>query len=211
MQPVGAWSLALHHASGYHNLSDIRESYVIRRSIHHHHLIDNDVVQIHQVDSEIPNCFGALLHSARQISVSPVSLVAVQRKVAKRDVPTTWRGWRSRIGRHSRIAWSVVDAVVIGARLHEETRTTAQSRDVPIASGRKKQARNQCASVDDQRDRIFRGCAGPRGIYTRTVVSVMPAGVLVAPCFQFTIKRTPDLRSANVSHPRDRCRRRSWA
>ena len=92
-----------------------------------------------------------------------------------------------RIERHGRIGRSVVDAVIVSALLYKKSGAATQSRNAPIPSSWKEQARDQRASVNDKSDRIARRRAGHRRIDTRSIVSGKAAGVLVAPVSQVAI------------------------
>src|SRR5437660_7040888 len=93
-----------------------------------------------------------------------VAAVAVQLEVAERNVASSCghrNSWshESRIRRHSRSGPSIMNAVIVRARLDEESSPAAQARDTPIPSRGKKQSGDQRTPIEYQRDRIARGRA----------------------------------------------------
>src|SRR6185437_10718001 len=113
-----------------------------------------------------------------RISILTVALVSVHRKVAQRDVRSSRRERLPR-RRYRYIGRSVVDAVVVRAVFYKETGAATQSRDAPMAAGRKKQTRDERAPVDNQCDRMIHARRRHRSIDTRPVIRSNATGVLI--------------------------------
>ena len=109
---------------------------MVRGSIHHDYIVDDDIVQIHQVNAEKPDGFGASLRPRRRDSL----LIAVDREVTEGYIHSSrWRWW-PRIGWCGRVWRTVVDSVIIGSILDKKSGTAAQSRDRPVSARREEQA-----------------------------------------------------------------------
>src|SRR5215472_7102774 len=134
----------------------------------------------------------------------PISLVAVQCEIAERDVSTPGWCWWTRIGRQRCTCRAVMDAIIVGTRLKEESCPAPQPRDTPTAPRRQKEPRYKGTSVNDQCDGIVCCSGSHRFIDPGSVVSRNATGVLVAPGSQIAIQGAADLRSADVCHASNR-------